>query len=217
MNKPKNYKWQKNDGIETMALHLKSEHGLGSKGEERSSGSGQAQLHGYDHARWSFGESPNYKYFNRVALQPQNRKLLHDAIVYHDVLTDIYNESRTDGRFITNDHWSLAMIIHDVLQTFDNPNIHMVILKCIKIIHSIRQTSEANPDASVKNVLDNMKGKWHTYFNEFPHIYGIVVIIDLGVKVEDYVNFYGAVIQPEPVNSSKGKSRFGFLGPVLKK
>ncbi|KAL2903559.1 putative AC transposase [Bienertia sinuspersici] len=48
-------------------------------------------------------------------------KLLHDAIAYRDVLTDMYNESQaTDGQFITNDHWSLAKIIHDVLETFDN-------------------------------------------------------------------------------------------------
>ncbi|KAL2896189.1 putative AC transposase [Bienertia sinuspersici] len=167
-----------------------------------------------DELPFSFGESPNYEYFNRVALQPQYRrvprntlkrhtqqayyaymavrsakrtfklkcdeyglrkkvivldtptrwnsiyKLLHDAIAYRDVLTNIYNESRTDGHsFVTNDHLSLAMIIHDFLQTFDNathifsydyePNIRMVILECIKVIHSI--------NAPVKNVLDNMK------------------------------------------------------------
>ncbi|KAL2941644.1 Ribosome maturation factor RimP [Bienertia sinuspersici] len=136
---------------------------------------------------FSFGESHNYQYFNRVALQPQYRrsdesakrifklnceeyglrkkvisldtptlwnstyKLLHDAISYRDVLTDMYNEYRTDGRFITNDHWSLAKIIHDVLETIDHatnifsyvdePNIHMVILGCTKIVHSIRETS----------------------------------------------------------------------------
>ncbi|KAL2901409.1 Zinc finger BED domain-containing protein RICESLEEPER 1 [Bienertia sinuspersici] len=47
MKKPKNYKWQKNDGIKTMSRHLRSEHGLGPEGEERSSSGGQAQLHGY--------------------------------------------------------------------------------------------------------------------------------------------------------------------------
>ncbi|KAL2893048.1 putative AC transposase, partial [Bienertia sinuspersici] len=83
-------------------------------------------------------------------------KLLHDAIAYRDVLTDMYNESQaTDGQFITNDHWSLAKIVHDVLETFDNathiffnvyePNIHTVILECIKIICTIKQTSLANP------------------------------------------------------------------------
>ncbi|KAL2903983.1 putative AC transposase [Bienertia sinuspersici] len=76
-------------------------------------------------------------------------KLLHDAIAYHDVLTDMYSESRaTDGQFITNDHWSLAKIVHGVLETFDNathifsyvyePNIHAVILECIKIICTIK-------------------------------------------------------------------------------
>ncbi|KAL2901602.1 GTPase Der [Bienertia sinuspersici] len=138
------------------------------------------------------------------------------------------------------------MIIHDVLQFFHNttqifsyvyePNIHMVILECIKIINFIRKTSKANLGAHVKNVLGNMKEKWHNYFYEFPHIYGIAAILDPGVKVEGisydvayYVNkcknileklceFYGAVIQQEPIgSSSKGKSRFGFLRPVLKK
>ncbi|KAL2901650.1 5'-methylthioadenosine/S-adenosylhomocysteine nucleosidase [Bienertia sinuspersici] len=82
-------------------------------------------------------------------------KLLHDAITYRDVFTDMYNESRSDGRFITNDHWLLANIIHDVLETFDyashifsyvyEPNIHMVILECTKIICTINTTFMANP------------------------------------------------------------------------
>ncbi|KAL2903408.1 putative AC transposase [Bienertia sinuspersici] len=94
-------------------------------------------------------------------------KLLHDVIAYRDVLTDMYNESRaTDGLFITNDHW----FIHDVLETFDNathifsyvyePNIHIVILECVKIICIIKQTSEANPDLFLKSLLDNMKVNW---------------------------------------------------------
>ncbi|KAL2897331.1 putative AC transposase, partial [Bienertia sinuspersici] len=307
MKKPKNYKWQKNDGTGTMSRHLRSEHGLGPEGEEGSSGGGQAQLHGYasdmpdagmpfiynrdrmiselgkfiiaDELPYSFGESSNYEYFNRVALQPQYRKsmalgkkvialdtptrwnstykLLHDAIAYRDVLTDMYNESRvTDGQFITNDHWSLAKIFHDVLETFDNatqffsyvyePNIHMVILECIKIICTIKQTSLANPSAAVKRLLDNMKVKWCAYFTEFPPIYAIAAILDPGVKLEGLTNLltfyyqqldvqfdvpyyvnnckrilerlcedYGAVIQPQPVGSSMGASRFGILGPLL--
>ncbi|KAL2898850.1 putative AC transposase [Bienertia sinuspersici] len=95
-------------------------------------------------------------------------KLLHDAIAYRDVLTNMYNESRaTNGQFITNDHWSLAKNVHDVLETFDNathifsyvyePNIHTVILECIKIICTIKQTSLANPGVAVQRLLDNMK------------------------------------------------------------
>ncbi|KAL2898471.1 Zinc finger BED domain-containing protein RICESLEEPER 2, partial [Bienertia sinuspersici] len=434
MKKPKNYKWQKNDGTGTMSRHLRSEHGLGAEGEEGSSGGGQDQLHGYasdmpgtsmpfvynrdrmitefgkfiiaDELPFSFGESPNYEYFNRVALQPQYRrvprntlkrhtqqayyayrsylmdmfriydgcvsltsdtwtstygepfvcvtvhwinddwameflkedpsiklllngslmhvrccalnlcvqegldelrtlleptrgvirwiraarsakrifkhkcdeyglrkkvialdtttrwnstyKLLHDAIAYRDILTDMYNESRaTDGKFITNDHWSLAKIIHDVPETFNNathifsyvyePNTHMVILECIKIICTIKQTSLANPDPSVKRLLENMKVKWCAYFTEFPPIYAIGAILDPGVKLEGLTNLltfyyqqldinfdvpyyvnnckrilerlcedFGAVIQPQPVGSSMGASRFGILGPVLK-
>ncbi|KAL2926843.1 putative AC transposase, partial [Bienertia sinuspersici] len=126
-------------------------------------------------------------------------KLLHDAIAYRDVLTDMYNESRaTDGQFITNDHWSLAKIVHDVLETFDNathifsyvyePNIHMVILECVKIICTIKQTSLANPGAAVKRLLDNMKVKWCAYFTEFPPIYAIAAILDPGVKLEGLTN-----------------------------
>ncbi|KAL2935573.1 Zinc finger BED domain-containing protein RICESLEEPER 2, partial [Bienertia sinuspersici] len=225
---------------------------------------------------FSFGESSNYEYFNRVALQPQYRKyglrkkvialdtptrwnstykLLHDAIAYRDVLTDMYNESRAmDGQFITNDHWSLAKIVHDVLETFDNathifsyvyePNIHMVILECIKIICTIKQTSLANPGAAVKRLLDNMKVKWCAYFTEFSPIYAITAILNPGVKLEGLTNLltfyyqhldvqfdvpyyvnnckrilkrlcedYGAVIQPQPVGSSMGASRFGILEP----
>ncbi|KAL2941044.1 putative AC transposase [Bienertia sinuspersici] len=186
-------------------------------------------------------------------------KLLHDAIAYRDVLTDMYNESRaTDGQFITNDHWSLAKIVHDVLETFDNathifsyvyePNIHTVILECIKIICTIKQTSLANPGVAVKRLLDNMKVKWCAYFTEFPPIYAIAAILDPGVKLEGLTNLltfyyqqldvqfdvpyyvnnckrilerlceeYGAVIQPQPIGSSMDASRFGILGPVLKK
>ncbi|KAL2896859.1 putative AC transposase [Bienertia sinuspersici] len=66
-------------------------------------------------------------------------KLLYDVIAFSDVLIDVYNGSQTDGQFITNDHWSLSMIIHDILETFDNathifsyvyaPNIYKVILE----------------------------------------------------------------------------------------
>ncbi|KAL2936406.1 Zinc finger BED domain-containing protein RICESLEEPER 2, partial [Bienertia sinuspersici] len=122
-------------------------------------------------------------------------KLLHDVIAYRDVLTDLFNESRTNGRFITSYHWSLAKIVHDILETFDNsnnifsyvyePNIHMVILEFIKIIHSIKETSEANPDPSVKTVLDSMKDKWYAYFKKFPSIYSIAAILDPGVKLQD--------------------------------
>ncbi|KAL2901885.1 Zinc finger BED domain-containing protein DAYSLEEPER [Bienertia sinuspersici] len=253
-----------------------------------------------DELPFSFGKSPNYEYFNRVALQPQYRrvprntlkrhtqqayyayrnylmemkkvlavdtptrwnstyKLLHDAIAYRDVLTDMYNESRAmDGQFITNDHWSLARIIHDVLETFDNathifsyvyePNIHTVILESIKVICTIKQTSLANSDPSVKRLLDNMKVKCCTYFTEFPLIYAIAAILNPGVELEGLTNLltfyyqqldvnfdvpyyvnkckrilerlcedYGAVIQPQTVGSSMGASRFGILGPVLKK
>ncbi|KAL2903707.1 putative AC transposase, partial [Bienertia sinuspersici] len=137
-------------------------------------------------------------------------KLLHDAIVYRDILTDMYNESRSsDGQFITNDHWSLAKIVHDVLETFDNtthifsyvyePNIHMVILECIKIICTIKQTSLANPSPSVKRLLDNKK------------------VSNLKCILERLCEDYGAVIQPQLVGSSMGASRFGILGLVLKK
>ncbi|KAL2920431.1 UDP-N-acetylglucosamine--N-acetylmuramyl-(pentapeptide) pyrophosphoryl-undecaprenol N-acetylglucosamine transferase, partial [Bienertia sinuspersici] len=259
MKKPKSYKWQKNDGTGTMSRHLRSEHGLGPEGEEGSSGGGQAQLHGYASdmpgAGMPFIYNRDRMISELVALQPQYRKLLHNAIAYRDVLTDMYNESRaTDGQFITNDHWSLAKIVHDVLETFDNathifsyvyePNIHMVILECIKIICTIKQTSLANPGAAVKRLLDNMKVKWCAYFTELPPIYAIAAILDPGVKLEGLTNLltfyyqqlnvqsdvpyyvnnckrilerlcedYGAVIQPQPVGSSMGASRFGIRGP----
>ncbi|KAL2938767.1 Zinc finger BED domain-containing protein RICESLEEPER 2 [Bienertia sinuspersici] len=242
MKKPKNCKWQKNDGIRTMSRHLRSEHGLGPEGEE-SSGGRQSQQHRYasdmpgagmpfvdnrermitefgkfviaDELLFSFGESPNYEYFNRVALQPQYRrnstyKLLHGAIAYRDILTNMYNESKTDGWFITNDHWSLAKIIHDVLKIFDNathifsyiyePNIHMVILERIKIICTIKQTSQANPGPSVKDLLDNMKLKWCAYFNEFPPIYAIAAILDPGVKLQGLTNLLAFYYEQLGVN-----------------
>ncbi|KAL2896370.1 putative AC transposase, partial [Bienertia sinuspersici] len=158
-------------------------------------------------------------------------RLLHNAIAYCDVLTEMFNESWTGGNsFITNDHWSLAMIIHDVLQTFDNathifsfvyePNIHMVILECIESVYSIKKTFESNPTAHVKNVLDRMKVKWHNYFKESLGInYDVAYYVNYcKIILERLCELHGAVIQPELVGStSKGKLRFGFLGPALKK
>ncbi|KAL2938942.1 Arginine--tRNA ligase [Bienertia sinuspersici] len=178
-----------------MARHRRSDHGLGPEGEEGAAAA--------------------------------------DKLNYMGMLLTCPVQDE-DGRFITNDHWSLAKIIHDVLETFDNatlissyvfePNIHMV------------------------NLLDNMKVKWCAYFNEFPPIYAIAAILDPGVKLEGLTNLlnfyydqlgvsfdvpyyvnkckiilerlcedYGAVIQPQPVGSSMGISRFGILGPILKK
>ncbi|KAL2905109.1 putative AC transposase, partial [Bienertia sinuspersici] len=93
--------------------------------------------------------------------------LLHNAITYRDVLTDMFNKSQTVRQFVTSDLWSFAKIIHDVLETFDNathifpyvyePNIHMVMLECIKLYAPSRKTSQANPNPSVKDLNYNMK------------------------------------------------------------
>ncbi|KAL2903766.1 putative AC transposase, partial [Bienertia sinuspersici] len=166
-------------------------------------------------------------------------KLLHDAIAYRDAFTDMYNKFQTtDGWFITNDHWSLAKYIHDVLETFDNathifsyvyePNIHMVILECVKIICTIKQTSQANPDPSVKNLLDNMKvngvkleGLTHLltfYYDQLGVSFDVPYYVNKRkIIIERLCEDYGAMIQPQPVGSSMGTSRFGILGPVLKK
>ncbi|KAL2933055.1 Zinc finger BED domain-containing protein RICESLEEPER 2, partial [Bienertia sinuspersici] len=123
----------------------------------------------------------------------------------------MYNESwASDGQFITNDHWSLAKIVHDVLETYDNathifsyiyePNIHMVILECIKIICTIKQTSLANRDPSVKRLLDNMKVKWCAYFTEFPLIYAIAAILDPSIKLEGLTNLLTFYYQQLDVN-----------------
>ncbi|KAL2899480.1 Zinc finger BED domain-containing protein RICESLEEPER 2 [Bienertia sinuspersici] len=63
-----------------------------------------------------------------------------------------------------------------------------MILECIKIICTIKQTSLANPDAAVKRLLDNMKVKWCAYFTEFPPIYAIAAILDPGVKLKGLTN-----------------------------
>ncbi|KAL2944006.1 putative AC transposase [Bienertia sinuspersici] len=178
--KTQKYRWQKNDRTVICPVTLEASTDWDRK-TKRAAAADKLNYMGMlltcptqfvivDELPSSFGESPNYEYFNRVVLQPQYRrceeyglrikvisldtptrwnstyKLLHDAITYRDVLTDMYNEFRTDVRFITNDHWLLAKIIHDVLETFDNAT-HIFSY----------QTSLANPDPSVKNVLDNMK------------------------------------------------------------
>ncbi|KAL2944201.1 Plexin-A4, partial [Bienertia sinuspersici] len=239
MKQHKNYKWQKNEGTGTMPRNLRSKHGLGLEGEE-SNDEGQAELHGYasdmpgvgmpfvynrermitecgkfviaDELPFSFGESPNYEYFNRVALQSQYRRVPRNTLKRHT----------QQGYYAYRE--------------------------CIKIICTIKQTCQANPNPSVKDLLDNMNVKWCAYFNEFPPIYAITAILDPGVKLQGLTNLvtfyyeqfgvnfdvpyyvnkcklileslcedYGVVIQPQPVGSAMGTSRFGFLGPILLK
>ncbi|KAL2935213.1 putative AC9 transposase [Bienertia sinuspersici] len=125
-----------------MSRHLRSEHGLGPEDKEGSSGGGQAQLHGYasdmpgagmpfvfnrdrmivefgkfiiaDELPFSFGESSNYEYFNRVALQPQYRKVPRKTLkhrtqqsyyAYRGYLMEIFRTY--DGRVsLTSDTWT---------------------------------------------------------------------------------------------------------------
>ncbi|KAL2924957.1 putative AC transposase, partial [Bienertia sinuspersici] len=184
-------------------------------------------------------------------------KLLNDAIKYRDVLTELYNENHSDpNELITNDHWILATVIRDVLATFDNatnvfsyvyePNIHQVILECIKIVNSI---SEASYKSSISNILDRMKAKWCSYVSEFPHIYGIAAILDPGIKIDglkslltfyyqrlgieynidSYViqcktlleklyNHYASIYQQQSAGVSKPKGRWDpLLASILKK
>ncbi|KAL2923420.1 putative AC transposase [Bienertia sinuspersici] len=125
-----------------MSRHLRSEHGLGPEGEEGSSGGGQAQLHEYasgmpsagmplvynrdrkitefgnfiiaDELPFSFGESSNYEYFNRVALQPHYRRVPRNTLkrhtqqsyyAYRGYLMEMFRTY--DGRVsLTSDTWT---------------------------------------------------------------------------------------------------------------
>ncbi|KAL2935269.1 Zinc finger BED domain-containing protein RICESLEEPER 3, partial [Bienertia sinuspersici] len=94
-------------------------------------------------------------------------KLLNDAIKYRDVLTELYNETCLNpNELINNDHWTLATVFRDVLATFNKvanvfscvyePNIHQVIIECIRIVNSI---SKANETSNIRNILDRIKAK----------------------------------------------------------
>lgn len=122
-------------------------------------------------------------------------KLLDDAIKYREVLTELYNETRSEpGEMITNYNWSIAMIIRDVLAAFEyatkvfsyvyEPNVHLVVLEGIKIVHAIHEGSKNSEIPAVTDILWGMKVKWMSYFAEFPYIYGIAVILDPGLKLE---------------------------------
>ncbi|KAL2945569.1 Zinc finger BED domain-containing protein RICESLEEPER 3 [Bienertia sinuspersici] len=155
-----------------------------------------------DELPFSFGESPNYEYFNRFALQPH---IEGKKVIALDTLT------RWNSTYkLLHDVIAYPKVIHDVLETFDNAthifsyvyetNIHTVILECIKIICTIKQTSLAKPDPSVKRLLDNMKVKWCAYFTEFPLIYAIAGILDPGVKLEVLTNLLSFYYQQLDVN-----------------
>ncbi|KAL2938656.1 hypothetical protein RDABS01_022105 [Bienertia sinuspersici] len=93
--------------------------------------------------------------------------------MYRDVLTNMYNESLTDGWFNINNHWTLANVIHYVLETFKNPtNIFSYVYE---------------PNIHM-NVLNSMKDKWYAYFTGFPPIYSVASILDPGVKLKGLTN-----------------------------
>lgn len=122
--------------------------------------------------------------------------LLNDAIKYRDILTQLYNETRVDPtELLTESQWTNASFVRDVLNAFDSathifsyiyePNIHLVVIECVKVVHTIEEHMKID---ELRPVLDSMKRKWHTYFSEFPIIYGIAAILDPGVKAEGLEN-----------------------------
>ncbi|KMS98802.1 hypothetical protein BVRB_3g068770 [Beta vulgaris subsp. vulgaris] len=92
-------------------------------------------------------------------------KLLNDAIRYRDVMTPTYNEVVSkEAMLITNYHWTVAMLVRDVIKSFHNatntfslvyePNDHLVIVECIKVVHAINEKLDVS---EIKVGLDSMK------------------------------------------------------------
>lgn len=92
------------------------------------------------------------------------------------------------------------MLVRDVLKSFHNatntfslvyePNIHLVIVECIKVVHAINEELDVS---EIKVVLDSMKVKWFSYFVEFPYIFGVACILDQALKLDglsNLLNFY---------------------------
>ena len=80
------------------------------------------------------------------------------------------------------------------------PNIHLVILEAIKIVHSISENTKNDEFGAMSNILEGMKAKWCAYFGEFPYINGIVVILDPGLKLDglrSLLNFYNEFLNLE--------------------
>ena len=185
-------------------------------------------------------------------------KMLTDAIKYREVLTELYNESCTnDNDLITNNHWTIAIVICEVLSSFNSatnvfslvyePNIHQVILECVKIINSIQSAGDIQ---SISDILQRMMAKWYSYFGQFPYIYGVAAILNPGVKLdgltslltfyyeslgvsydinayvlqcknilEQLYDYYASIYQPQSVGASRpSKSRWDpFVASILKK
>ncbi|KAL2927688.1 Zinc finger BED domain-containing protein RICESLEEPER 3, partial [Bienertia sinuspersici] len=131
---------------------------------------------------------------------------------------------------------SLAKIIHDVLETFDHatntfsyvyePNIHMVVFECIKVMKDKRYAYfiEFPPIYCIAAILDpgvKLQGLTNLltyYYDQLGTIYDVPNYVNkCKLILERLCQDYGPAIQQEPVGSSKGKSRFGFLGRVVKK
>ena len=119
-------------------------------------------------------------------------KQLTQAIQYGEILGYLYKNRINDPTtMITDAHWSLAILVHKILVVYDRatkifcyvyqPNIHLVLLECIKIVHEI--TKNMSVDV-LKDVLQDMMEKWLSQFENIPSIYGVACIIDPAVRVE---------------------------------
>ncbi|KAL2941015.1 putative AC transposase, partial [Bienertia sinuspersici] len=158
VKKPKNYKWQKNDGTDTMSRHLRSEHGLEWKARR---GAAVADKFNYTVSV----KSSNYEYFNKVALQPQYRKVKWCAY-----LTEF---------------------------------LHIYVIAAIL-------------DRGVK--LEGLTNLLTFYYQQLDVQFDVLCYVNNCKRIlERLCEDYGALIQPQPVGSSMGASRFGILGPILKK
>ena len=126
-------------------------------------------------------------------------EMLSLAIKYKKVVTQLYNdyhESIGSDLCIDESSWTIGEHVCDLLGSYNHathvfsyvyePNVHLVIMECISIVKCMTDC-EAN-EPCLKPVIFDMKIKWLGYFFDFPHIYGIAVLLDPGLKLNGLTN-----------------------------
>ncbi|KAH9620283.1 hypothetical protein KSS87_008209 [Heliosperma pusillum] len=118
-------------------------------------------------------------------------KLIKQALRYKNVLTEFYNShQRDEDAMIDNSMWTIAANVCNLLKPYYNatnvfslvyePNVHLVILECLKIVIAFKTAENVEP--CLIPIVDDMKTKWVKYFTSFPYIYGVASLLDPCVK-----------------------------------
>ena len=118
--------------------------------------------------------------------------MLKKALKYRIVLTELYNHEnyQLNPEPLDESMWTMARDLYDILKPIKDatqcfslvyePNVHLVILKCVQIVIAFSKAEQ--DEIGLVELVVEMKKTWLKYFEHFPLIYGIAVILDPSIK-----------------------------------